>query len=508
MSQNDRMERWSPRAATIVGGRAAVGYRRGLALSVVVSAGLLLLGVFQAAQVDADGRHTASRAASHAGVSNQLDASPLVYLPLLLARTNIDQLPTVEPLPPSPTPTRTPPFTATPSATPTPTATYGPTPTATPPTCSQPLESRLVTTYIQVDGTIETGAMGQWTRYPMFMDARPDGSALVGWSSTRDEVHFTPVDSRGARAGSDLVVDGDSIHGLVAHEGGGGAALIARPDDMHLVRFDADGTVVFDELLVGDTPKGQEGSKWIDSWGYEGRLRWTGSAYAAYFGHTGYFGVNGKHQGDLLWLFDEDGQQLTYEQMPQYPQWDWGCSHSLDVRLIHNPESDTLGPMCLSDGYPSPGFIFRHATQIGDPVSADGHGRADGYLGGIVPAGAGFAVTYGTESGRRSYDIALSLISEFGYSLRDYWLTDTPSVDEEGPHLASYGEHFLAGWESGRDLMLAVVNLDGELVEGPVAVQSGLAEQDDFINFFGGDAGWAAAGSGGNLMLVRVPVCR
>jgi hypothetical protein len=364
------------------------------------------------------------------------------------------------------------------------------------------LALRLTARQIDIDGSIMR-AMGLWTSYPIVSAPRYDGSQLIGWSTTGGQVRVTPLDRSGAREGPDLSFPGESIHGLVALPDGG-AALYVNGDEMRLRRFDDKGTVLFEHALVGAAGR-SEGDKWIDDWSHEGRLGWTGELFVAYFGHTQNWGSRGKHQGDLLWLFDADGNQIKGQDVPNYyPTWDWGCSHSVDLRLTYNTLSDVIGPMCLSDEFPQAGAVWSRSNLIAS-MPGDGGGHVQGQLGGLVPLGQGFAFTYVSQTDRSSYDVALASISSSGFNTYDAWLTDTPRIDETSAHLAAYGQDLLAAWKSGGQLLLSVVDADGNFLEGPVAASADIGDHDDFFNYPDGRVGWTYAGSGrGSLVTVTV----
>ena len=405
---------------------------------------------------------------------------------------------------PGPAPSRTSPAataTATPQAKPTLRA------------CQAPLERRLFTRPFGLDGRSvqQPRGGGWWTHNPLITAPMDDSRAWVGWSAD-DEVRYTPILGLGRRAGPDFVYPrGESTHGGLSHEDGGGAALIRHGRIMSLVRWEADGSLRFDTELVGTEGSGA-GSKWIDDWPHEGRLIWDGEVYAAYFGHTQSFGARGRHQGDLLWLIDGEGRRLDPDDLERsrHPWWDWGCSHSIDLRMVLHPTLGRLGTVCLSDAYPSPGFVFERSLLINQEPSADGNGGVDALLGGLAPASEGFALTYVSGEGRRSLDVALRRIYDDENDIGPpWWLTDSPDVDESSAHLARYGEDLLAGWTASDRLHLAVVSQRGVILEGPVAVEAKIAPRDDFVLYPNGDVGWTyAQGTRESLISARVQLCR
>jgi hypothetical protein len=437
-----------------------------------------------------------------APAARQAPASPLVddvqiaHLPLILRRQDPLLLPTAPTAPPSDTPTATP----TPTDTPTPTATPEPTET---PRCVE-LAKRMLVSDVSVapDAVVVRQGRGfSGSNRPVILSPLPDGSAKVAWSDANGQIHITPLDLEDGRGGADLLAGKSEVRGFVAHDDGA-ALLRGEPDDMWLVRFDKAGKKIFEKQLVGTKAQNVIGSKWIDDWGHEGRLVWSGSQYGAYFGHTQLFGANDdKHQGDLFWLFDEQGDKMS-------GGWDWGCSHSLDLRLAHNGER--FGPVCLSDAFPKPpGIYFSARQQVRHEPSGDGRGGSDARLGGLVPVSDGFVLTFISREDRASADVGLVHISSEGEEGPVVWLTDTPEVDESSAHLARYGRGFLAGWVSSDSRStLAVLDAGYRIVEGPVSIQAAFGERDDWMNFANGDAGWAYAWDDmSKLKIVRVAYC-
>lgn len=419
----------------------------------------------------------------------------VVHMPLILRRQDPLLLPTAPTAPPSDTPTATP----TATDTPTPTATLEPTAT---PRCAE-LARRVQVSEISVAPetvAVRQGRGGSASSRPIILSPLPDGGAKVAWTDAGDGIHITPLDVEGGRLGADLLAGKAEVRGFVAHDDGA-ALLRGEPDDMWFVRYDNAGEKVFEKQLVGTKPQNVIGSKWIDGWGHEGRLVWSGSQYGAYFGHTQLFGANNdKHQGDLFWIFDDKGAK-------QSGGWDWGCSHSLDLRMAHN--GTRFGPVCLSDCYPGKGIYYNHRSEIRKEPSGDCSGGSTARLGGLVPVSDGFVLTFISREGRASADVGLVHITSEGDPSAVVWLTDTPEVDESSAHLARYGRGFLAGWVSASDRStLVVLDAGYRRVEGPVSIPVAFGERDDWMNFANGDAGWAYAWEDmAKLKIVRVAYC-
>ncbi len=267
---------------------------------------------------------------------------------------------------------------------------------------------------------------------------------------------------------------------------------------MVIVRLAANGVPVFENIIVGDNTHLVDGDRWIDSWPHEGRLAWSGDTYAAYFGQTGNWGSQGNHQGDHLSMFTVTGAVSG-------GGWDWGCSHSLDVRITHN--GTRFGPVCLSDCYPGKGIYFNHNTLVNNEPSGNCSGGSSAALGGLASATDGFWLTFVSEEGRASHDVALSHIPNGGAPAAPIWLTDTASVQESQARLAPYGANMLVGWRAGTQTKLAVLDMTGAILQGPEDVSVTLPSGSDITTFPNGDVGWATSGSGG-FDVVRVVRCQ
>jgi hypothetical protein len=267
---------------------------------------------------------------------------------------------------------------------------------------------------------------------------------------------------------------------------------------MALQRVDASGDTDFDIAFVGGNAHDQVGDKWIDSWTHEGRLAWSGSDYAAYFGHTQLWD-SGNHQGDYLGMVSAGGANAG-------GGWGWGCSHSLDVRLAHN--GATWGPVCLSDCYPGKGIYFNHNFKISDEPTGNCSGGSAARLGGLVPGTGGFWLSFASPEGRSSTDVGLVFVDDAGTPGAPVYLTDSPAIDEASPQLAAYGADFLAAWDANGSPLLAIVDSDGTYEAGPISTTAQFADRDDFVNFANGDVGWAFSwGSSTELKIVRVVYC-
>lgn len=375
-----------------------------------------------------------------------------------------------------------------------------PLPDAGTPPCPA-LASRVTVTEIDVSPIeVTLGSDYPWSNNrPIHLAPLPDGSARVAWSGSDGAVHVTQLDANLQRVGPDFVVPGTDCRGLVAHADGHVVVLVRRAEKMALVRLAPDGTVVFDLTLIGDTAQTESGAKFINNWGHEGRMVWTGKSYALYFGHAMNWGAQGVHQGDLLTEVNTSGATVG-------GGWNWGCSHSLDVRLAHDGQN--LIPVCLSDCYPQKAILYNHYGTLRAEPTGDCGGYSQARLGGLVAApGGGFFLSFVSPEGRTTRDVGVLKADALGSPQWTKWLTNT-AADEQAPHLARYGTRMLATWRDAAATQVAVVDLEGELLEGPVPVPVELAARDDLSTFPDGDVAWAHAWDDmTRLKVVRVRAC-
>lgn len=364
------------------------------------------------------------------------------------------------------------------------------------------LATRLISASIDVaPASVDVGSSFGWSNNrPVLFAGLSDGSARVAWSSS-GTVHVTPLTSSLQRQGPDLTTTGVSVRGFVAHDDGTVALLVVRGTGMFLVKLRADGTAIFETAVVNDPPSEVEGARWVDNWGHEGRLLFTGQGYVAYFGHTKHFGATGKHQGDLLISLDA----TTGLPSGGPAGWAWGCSHSLDLRLAW--DGANVAPVCLSDCYRSKGVLLNDSDVLQDEPSGNCAGSSQGELGGLASLeGGGFGFTFSTQEGRPNRDVGFIALDAQLRKSPVVWLTGGTG-GETAPHLARYGQsQLLASWREGSDTRLAVLSAAGAVLEGPVTAAVQVADRDDFARYPSGDVGWASGG-GSRLQVTRVRSC-
>jgi hypothetical protein len=368
----------------------------------------------------------------------------------------------------------------------------------TAPACTD-LASRVTETTISVGASVDTG-------WPISAVALPGDGAAIAWS-TGTNVYFTRVDAMGNRVGTDVMVEGTSAHGLTASPTGLATLVRRTPsglsDELWLVDVGASGTVNVNVQLTGGNMPGLSGNnctgigdEFFDGFFRRGRIVWTGTQYAVYFTLQRCWPEGIAHAGDTFRLYDPNGTASV--------QWDWGCSHSLDVRLAQN--GTAFAPVCLSDCYQTKGILLSDSTVLSNEPSGNCAGDSTASLGGLVAGGGGFWLSYTSKEGRTSSDVGLVQITSAGAVGTKLFLTQNAD-DESAAHLGAFGDEMLAGWSTaGGMTMLERVDGNGNGIGSAEMVAPPLRQGDDFFTYTSGDVGWAYA-SGSQLKIVRVRRC-
>ena len=362
------------------------------------------------------------------------------------------------------------------------------------------LPARLSETTVTVAGTVATS-------WPITAVGLPGDGAAIAWS-TGSAVYFTRVDAQGNRVGSDVMIPGTSAHGLTASPTGLASLVRRTPggglsDELWLVDASQSGTVNLDVRLTGgNTPmlSGNScvnvGTEWFDGFYRRGRILWTGTQYAIYFTLQRCWPDKIAHQGDTYRFYDKAGTAM--------PQWSWGCSHSLDVRLGQN--GTRLAPVCLSDCYSQKGILLSNNLVLSNEPSGNCAGSSAAGLGGLVASGTSFWLSYTSSEGRASSDVGLVEITQGGAVGARRFLTQDGAADSSA-HLTALGGQLLAGWRSGSGATtLQLLDASASPIGAPATVTPPLRQYDDFFTYSSGDAGWVYP-SGTQLKVVRVRRC-
>ncbi len=337
------------------------------------------------------------------------------------------------------------------------------------------------------------------------MDVLGDGGSRIAVADASG-VTVVRLSAQEAPVGSPHTIVGHSVSGIVAHADGTSLLVHRLPDEMDLVRLEEDGSERFSHRLVGGNDHGTEGDKYIvTAHPHYGRLRWDGSRYVAYVGHSQNWGSLGEHQGDLLWMLDETGARLD-------GGWDWGCSHSWNARLVQHSTLGTVFPICESDAYPVSGVVANNATSV-VPGPA--------ILGDAVEAPDGVLVVASHHDGQ-GYQLVMAKVNADMSAEPPVTIMAAPDKAEMTAHVARYGENYLIGWVAvdgastftpynhNRPNTFAVIDESGTILLGPETIDVGSTVYDELVTHENGDVGFpvvSAVDDTGGLRVARVRYC-
>ncbi len=367
--------------------------------------------------------------------------------------------------------------------------------------CPSTIAERMVVKSIDISPDMVNTMGGMYFSYytPPIIKASEDGY-LVAFLTYGNQVRVLGLNKGLSISNLDIQVEANELRGLSVSNSGFAVLIQRGADEMALLGFNKDGSLRFDTTIVGKTDHNKEWAKYIKrEWGDYGSLSFYNNQYVAYFGHSMNWGASGEHQGDLLWFFDIDGQRVG-------GLWDWGCSHSLDVRLAHN--SQRLGSVCLSDCYPQKAICFNHRESI---IHNEPSGNCGGYsnasLGGLVAFEDGFYHTFISSEGRQSSDVALVKISNNGRVSEPVWITDTPDIVESETHLAKYGEDLIVAYKVKNSIKVGIISKNGDIIKQFEEINKvNFNQQTIFENDFIGNVVWAY-GEGNYLNVYIVMYC-
>eukprot|EP00759_Apiculatamorpha_spiralis_P043399 PhF_6_TR40803/c0_g1_i1/m.61659 len=235
----------------------------------------------------------------------------------------------------------------------------------------------------------------------------------------------------------------------------------------------------------------------------EGRLA---AYYKVSTGNT-----NNWHEGDTLKFFDSDnGNDIVTGGVG------WGCSHSMEQRILFNQQLNDFGYVCASDCYPSKGIYWEMNGKAElKPLDANCGGVMKGGLGGMVSYGRNYYVvstvppTGGTFEANGT-DVVMHIIDGVtNQILRNFSITTTSGLYETHGHIARFGGNkLLVGWREsttkpvlGRNnvpktykFKIAVVTLEGVVTQvQDITSQAIFSERDDWLSMPNGDVAWVTA---------------
>jgi hypothetical protein len=361
-----------------------------------------------------------------------------------------------------------------------------------------PIASRTRVTEISLNADIDPGRADNIGLFSTFADLKsialspsPNGESKVGWVDTGGNIHVTPLLSSDERKGADLIVGTGRLYDLVAHDDGF-AMLVMQENRMYIERYTNGGSRLFRKELTDADDR-------VDDW-HCGKLAYDGTRYAAYFAIHGTAGWTEGHEGDKLKYVDDVGDI-------EPGGWEWGCSHSMDVRLFFNGTLDM--PFCISDCYPGKGVYLNNQYLI-STADGDCAGITNARFGqAVTAAGHGVLVYLSIEDRTHWGVIFASFETAPPFSvIAEKTLTATTDQNEINPKIVPFDSgEILASWEvsGGNSRTFRLFDAEGNALADAESLDVHAGPVNDMKVFPNGDIGWAWVwGATDRLKVVRI----
>jgi hypothetical protein len=333
-----------------------------------------------------------------------------------------------------------------------------------------------------------------------------DGRTLVGWTDASLTGHVSVVS--GASITTTFNFAGKPVRGLVGHDDGSFAVLLwdrggSAPEDdvMWLSRRSATGVEQW-AVRVTSTSNipSQAGATPVG----DSRLAHGGGVYGAYVSVHGVSGSAAGHEGEEYTRVSDAGSPVS-------GGWTWGLSHSMAELIAWHPESAALATVGSSDCYPGKG-LYAGKSRLLWASDGDCAGRVQVQLGQMAAAThQRWLVAFNAvdRPGFPARGIGLARYAPTG-SPTIVWLTNSAGTEERDPVLARLGSvlgsnRFLVGWrlQTSGEFRLAVVDTQGTLLEGPVAVSPAVKwgnRDDSFRTRPDGSVSWVQGDPGSSTL--------
>jgi len=385
-----------------------------------------------------------------------------------------------------------------------------------------PLAERVTIRAVEVGGDV----VASDEYHPTIVAPAADGGSLLAWRAAgAEEIRVTWLDADDAPVATSPAFPGLEVHAAVAHADGGGALVVLADDPdiyseqhctadltqycarLDLVRFDEAGAVTWQTKLTDDVNVGADGALFVFWYQHTARLLFADDHYGVYFRSARSVADASEptgvavHAGDTFRFVDAGGARLD-------AGWDWGCSHSWSVRLAHD---GVWAAACHGDPYPSGmrvAVLDPEGTR-GQATLSEGVDPTQRALGGLVARAGSFFLSHVTLDEDSERAAHLAVVSTEGTLTSDVEIEVADPIDGTYPfrvYMAAYGDdRFLFGYKSGGELKLAVIDEQGVVVEGPIAVAAPIDDFSEFVATPDGDVIWAH--SDGGVTLTRVDGC-
>lgn len=283
----------------------------------------------------------------------------------------------------------------------------------------------------------------------------------------------------------------------------------------HLCGITADGTKIFDQMVFGDKPPTEVGSKGEPGTAGTGRVIYneaTGTV-GYYLAHQQRWPDGVRHQGGYIGSLQPNGMNLTRAD-------GWFFSHNFDQRLISSGSS--FYALAHGDAYPRALGVSRWNIAAGvlskqfdvqyhKIPGTSGDNRTDCLTGGLVELNGGkhVAIAFATSNERKAQDVGITLIDANGAVMTSKWLTTYPEGTKATfPRIARYDQHVLVAWEecTGSTARMRMMLMSPDLNQ--VFVDKTYADLElpttyDLVNLTDGSIAWVIT-KNGKLLVNRI----
>ena len=361
----------------------------------------------------------------------------------------------------------------------------------------------------------ETVTNDSFARGFILPGARPAGGLILGWNHN-EQGRLSRLNANMVQEGEDWVLEGQLIVDVVGlpddgvvvmvTDYGTGKSLTNSFDvdrQLRLLRLDAEGNQVAEIPIVGGNGR-TEDSDWYAWFPVRSAdVVPNGDRFSVFTAISHNFDTpENIHQGDLYIEVDSNGE------LDEDTEYWWGSSHSNRLHALLGPDGEGL-TLTVGDGGPY-GLVYHNRNErMRQVVWPPEDQRQIGDDEGISTIDAGDLCGF-TRQGERLF-ATVSTVPEQPFNYRDdngdiallswhmdggdvdvSWLTNTPNIPERCPTLSSLKDHQLSVWgvKDGNTATLALLDNEGNLVNGPTESSAPFYEYSMAVPLTDGSVAW------------------
>ncbi|MCU0444318.1 MAG: LamG domain-containing protein [Microscillaceae bacterium] len=423
-----------------------------------------------------------------------------------------------------------------------------------------PINQKITKTILNTQDAKPYGKKNAYEPYSVLICPDENNGAYIAWQDQNQQIRISQIDARNQTLQTLKLNDKQATLYAICADNNGFAILLVRKiiKDMpaiHLIKYNRQGTKLWDTKLIGDANFDQEGNRAFSDWSTP-RLVYNGREYMAFFGISRKWDDGVVHQGDIGFIIDKTGKIDTRKDKYSQNQYlivngsAWGSSHSFEQRLMY--DGLYFHTLAKGDAYPRGLAYGRILSKLDnqEPVKTIGKStifKASGQIGeNYVPLALGGMVSTGVDGecvlsfvsneGRSTYDIGFIKLDTEGTPSQK-WLTNTPNLDENNCYMAKYGENYLIAWtalntqspdpaielddfkamvvDKEGNVIIPIFDLNAQFQRRYIVHEFRWAEfqksyndfcylTNDFINFSNGDIGWVRSTENQEIEIIRI----